>query len=208
MNKKYLRRYTDLPALIYLLREKKITLLDPRSWDDRNDSHYLSLYKDKKKIKSILALCFTQASENYHHWRVFAPGSSGVSIKFKRAELIQIFENHSGIKTRKVEYMKLKEIREKNLTADHLPFIKRYAFETEVEFRVIFESIKSNLYKKDIPIPLSCIAKITLSPWVHRSLSKHVIEVLKTIDGCENIEIIRSTLLDNAEWKGIGGSAA
>jgi len=208
MSKKYLRRYTDLPALIYLLREKKITLLDPRSWDDSNDSHYLSLYKNQKKLKSLLVLCFTQESETYHHWRVFAAGSSGVCIRFKRTELIQIFKNHGGVRTGEVEYLKLKEIRNKKPTTDQLPFIKRYAFEDEDEFRVIFESIKSDLPKKDISIPLSCIARITLSPWAHTSLIKHVKEVLKTIDDCGNIEIVRSTLVDNEEWKRIGGSVA
>jgi hypothetical protein len=38
MSEDYLRRYTDLTALIYLLHQRKITLLDPSSWDDKNDS--------------------------------------------------------------------------------------------------------------------------------------------------------------------------
>ncbi len=53
MSGKYLRRYTDIPALIYLLSERKITLLDPQSWDDSNDSYYLSLYREKKNLKSV-----------------------------------------------------------------------------------------------------------------------------------------------------------
>jgi hypothetical protein len=60
MSGDYLRRYTDLTALIYLLRKRKLTLLDPSSWDDSNDSHYLTLYKEKRKLKSVLALCFMQ----------------------------------------------------------------------------------------------------------------------------------------------------
>jgi hypothetical protein len=44
MSEDYLRRYTDLTALIYLLHKRKITLLDPASWDDKNDSFYLSKY--------------------------------------------------------------------------------------------------------------------------------------------------------------------
>jgi hypothetical protein len=46
MSGDYLRRYTDLTALIYLLRKRKLTLLDPSSWDDSNDSYYLTLYKE------------------------------------------------------------------------------------------------------------------------------------------------------------------
>ena len=33
MSGDYLRRYTDLTGLIYLLRKRKLTLLDPSSWD-------------------------------------------------------------------------------------------------------------------------------------------------------------------------------
>ncbi len=77
MREAFLRRYTDLPALIYLLNERKITLLDPKSWDDQNDAYFLALYKEKKNLRSVLALCFSQAPETYHHWRVFASGSSG-----------------------------------------------------------------------------------------------------------------------------------
>jgi hypothetical protein len=70
------------------LKEKKITLLDPRSWDDSNDSYYLKLYQEKKGLQSVLALCFTRASETYHHWRIFADGSSGVCISFRRDKLL------------------------------------------------------------------------------------------------------------------------
>jgi len=205
MKKKFLRRYTNLPALIYLLRKKKITLLDPNFWDDSNDSHYLSVYKRKEGLKTLLALCFTQVPETYHHWRVFAAGSSGVCIKFKRTKLIKAVEKIGGVRTSEVEYLKLKEIRSRKPTINQLPFIKRNAFGDEAEFRVIFESSKSDLAKKDIPIPLSCIDKITLSPWAHKSLNDHVKKILIGIDGCKNIKIVKSTLVSNNEWKRIGG---
>jgi len=86
MSERHLRRYTNIPALIYLLRKRSITLLDPRSWTDSNDSYYLTLYRDKKSLKSVLALCFTEVNETYHHWSVFAAGSSGICIRFKRSQ--------------------------------------------------------------------------------------------------------------------------
>ena len=119
----YLRRYTDIPALIYLLTEQKITLLDPESWDDSNDSHYLALYRDKKKLKSVLALCFTQANETYHHWRVFAGGASGVCIRFKRSELLSATKKRAGLRTGSVTYLTLGKIRHKRLATQRLPFL-------------------------------------------------------------------------------------
>lgn len=188
-----------------MLKEKKITLLDPTSWDDSNDSHYLSVYKSRKGLKTLLALCFTQVAETYHHWKVFADGSSGICIKFKRADLISSVEKYAGVKTGEVEYLTLREARRRKPTIDELPFIKRHAFEDEDEFRVIFESSDSISTKKDIPIPLASIVRITLSPWAHPTLTKYVKEILKSISGCKNLEIVRSTLIGNNEWKSIGG---
>lgn len=207
MSNTYLRRYTDIPALLYLLNERKITLLDPESWDDSNDSHYLALYREKMDLKSVLVLCFTQANETYHHWRVFANGSSGVCIRFKRAELLEIVKAQPSIRTEPVKYRTLPEIRRKTPVMRELPFLKRYAFEQEDEFRIVYESKTEKNPTLDIAIPLSCIERITLSPWVPRALSRHIKRTLKSIKGCSNLEIARSTLIGNEEWKKLGESA-
>jgi hypothetical protein len=207
MSGDYLRRYTDLTALIYLLRKRKLTLLDPSSWDDSNDSHYLTLYKEKRKLKSVLALCFMQTDERYHHWSVFAPGASGVCIKFKRDELLAAVGKHAHVHMKSVTYLKLNEIRRKNLKVPELPFLKRHAFEHEYEFRMIYTSKADKLSSLDIAVPLSCIEKITLSPWMHPSLSSYVKETLRAIRGCRDLDIVRSTLIGNAEWKSLGEDA-
>ena len=54
----YLRRYTDLPALLRLLTDKQLTLLDPKDGDDRNDAFFMSLYKERKKLKMVLPSAF------------------------------------------------------------------------------------------------------------------------------------------------------
>jgi hypothetical protein len=203
----FLRRYTDMPALLYLLNERKITLLDPASWPDSNDSHYLELYQKKMGLESVLALCFTQAHETYHHWRVFANGSSGVYIRFRRAELLKIIRAQPSIRTGTVKYLTLPEMRQKTLAIRDLPFLKRYAFEQEEEFRIIYESKTAIKPTLDITIPLSCIERITLSPWLPHLLSRHIKQTLKSIKGCSELEIVRSTLIGNEEWKKLGRSA-
>lgn len=204
MTSKYLRRYTDLPALIYLLNERKLTLLDPQSWDDSNDSHYLGLYREKRNLKSLLAVCFTQVDETYHHWRVFAPGPGGVCIRFIREKLLKAVKPRSDLRTRRVKYLKLAELRAEILKVRDLPFLKRYAFEHENEFRMIYESRAKRLLKVDIDIPLSSIDRITLSPWIDRDLSYHVKTLIRSIQGCSGLSIMRSTLIGNEEWKNLG----
>jgi hypothetical protein len=203
MSAQYLRRYTDLAALIYLLTERKITLLDPRSWDDSNDSHYLRTYRNKKRLKSVLALCFTQASERYHHWRVFTSGSSGVRIRFRRSELLSAIRRMQNVQARRVEYLTLPELRRKAPDTQDLPFLKRYPFTDEREFRIIWESETMKMHALDILIPLSCIDEIILSPWLPHALSGNIRRLLRRIPGCGKLKIARSTLISNEEWKNL-----
>jgi hypothetical protein len=204
---KLLRRYTNLPALIYLLNERKITLLDPESWDDQNDSYFLTLYREKQSLKSVLALCFTETSETYHHWRVFADGGSGICIRFRRDQLLTAVRKQAGIRTGRVRYLTLGEIRKKKLKNDELPFLKRYPYEDEREFRVIYESKASKVPLLDIPIPLSCIDRVTLSPWMPSVMTRHLRNTIHAIDGCKNLKVVRSTLVSNEEWKDLGEAA-
>ncbi len=204
----FLRRYTDVPALLYLLQNKKLTMLDPSSWDDQNDALYLSEYKKKKNLKSLLALCFTEATETYHHWKVFAGGSSGVCIKFLRDQLLNELSKTNGLRKEKIIYLPLAKIRKKKPTIDELPFIKRYGFQDELEYRIIYES-ESKLFKtKDIKIPLSCIDRITLSPWIPKKLSNSLKETIKSFTNGSEITVVKSTLVSNEEWKTIGRGAS
>ncbi|NDQ55555.1 MAG: DUF2971 domain-containing protein [Acidipila sp.] len=207
MSERYLRRYTNIPALIYALRQRAISLLDPQSWEDSNDSHYLALYREKKHLKSLLALCFTQATEKYHHWRVFAGGSSGVCVRFNRPQLLKIAMKQEGLTAGTVLYRKLAVIREKTPAIQELPFLKRSGFEDENEFRMIYESETLGLRKLDIPIHLSSIDRIKLSPWIPRSLALDLRELLKSTEGCGRLKIVRSTLIGNEEWKTLGEKA-
>lgn len=170
--------------------------------------NYLSLYKQRKKLQTVLALCFTSCSETYHHWRAFASGSGGVCIRFHRAALLKALRSRAGLRTGKVKYLTLAAIRKKQFTVQQLPFLKRYAFGPEKEYRVVFESADVALPSLNIGIPLSAIHRITLSPWIHPALSPDVKRTIKSIKGCSNLEVVGSTLLGNTEWKNHGESAA
>jgi hypothetical protein len=207
MSAKFLRRYTDLPALFYLLSERKITLLDPSSWDDSNDAHYMDLYCEKKGLKCVLAVCFTQANETYHHWRVFASGSSGVCVRFSKPELINAVKRQPGLKAKSVRYLTRRKTHGMRMKTEDLPFLKRYPFKQENEFRIIYESRVEKLPTLDVAIPLSCIHRITVSPWMHYSLFRHLKGTIRSINGCNALEVVRSTLIGNQEWKNLGESA-
>lgn len=202
-----LRRYTDLPALLHMLTSRQITLLDPKTWDDKNDSFFMSLYKERKKLKTLLALCFSQTTETYHHWRVFSSGPAGVCIVFKRDALINHLEGVPGTLTKDVRYATLADARKSGLTTDELPFVKRQGFRPEREFRAVYTDAKNEHPSLNVPIDLSCIERISLSPWMHSSLRNSTALAINSIQGCETLKVSRSTLISNEQWKKLGRDA-
>ena len=206
ITKNFLRRYTNLPSLIHILSTQTLTFLDPGSWDDRNDSYFMQLYKDNRSLKTLLALCFSQETETYHHWRVFADGSSGICITFRKKELLDALETTSEIRHGEVEYLKLADLSSHNPKSKRLPFLKRAPFQHEAEFRIVYESKEISLPFVPVDIPLECIDRITLSPWMPKSISDAVKEVLVKIPTGSNLTVSRSTLIQNDTWTNFGRS--
>lgn len=204
VTKNFLRRYTNLPVVIRMLKTGKITFLDPATWDDKNDSYFMELYKDARHLRTLLALCFSQETETYHHWRVFADGPSGVCVSFKKQELIAAVQRRRGVTVREVSYLRLNDLESRTRKIDNLPFLKRAPFEAEREFRFIFTSRRDEYDALDVDIPLACIDRIYLSPWMPAPLADSVKEVLNDIAGPKQFRISRSTLIQNDTWANYG----
>lgn len=202
-----LRRYTDLPALLHILTSRQITLLDPSFWDDKNDAHFMAVYKQRKKLKSLLALCFSEASETYHHWRVFSGNPAGVCIIFDKNRLLEDISQVPQVSSGSMNYLTMNEARRKSFQVDELPFVKRYAYKAEREFRALYASPTDETPSLDLPIRLSSISRISLSPWMHTSLSKSSASAIRAINGCEKLRVSRSTLISNEQWKKLANSA-
>jgi hypothetical protein len=202
-----IHRYTDLPGLLYLLHQKKITLLDPMTWDDTNDSHFLKIYKREKKLNCLSALCFSEAEETYHHWRVFAGGSGGVRITFLRQPLLDLLSKVPGIRHRKVKYELINNVRKSKPQVQDLPFLKRYPYQHEDEYRFIYESVNEKQRAVDIDLPLRLIRTVTLSPWMNKNVAGAVKKAIKCIPDCRTLKISRSTLIGNDEWMAFGDRA-
>lgn len=196
------RRYTNLASLIHILHTRSITLLNPATWDDRNDSYFMSEYKRIKKAKSVLALCFANKQETYHHWRVFSHGSDGVCIEFDRDKLLWSFEDETNIMQGFMKYRYITDLNLlKNLTVDDLPFQKRAPYRDEGEYRIVYTDMDSVVQYKQFDIDLDCINKIVLSPWMAKTVATSVTRSLRLIPSCADMSITSSTLVDNERWK-------
>lgn len=193
-----------------MLNQERLTLRDPQRWSDTNDSYYLELYRKKMGLSSVLALCFTQSNERFHHWEAFGnrkDETDRVKIKFKRRALIEAIKLEPRLKYGEIQYFKISDIKARLLKKEELPFIKRWGYNHEREFRIIYESTEQEPSTFDFHVPLSCIEKITLSPWLSYSDFKMLQNELRRIKNCSELKIERSTLIGSKEWKKYGERA-
>jgi hypothetical protein len=197
----FLKRYTDLPFLFDYLRTKELALLSPRSWDDKNDSHYIEVYAQSKGCTGTYALCLTEATETYHHWKVFTSGASGVCLEFDKDALLSCATKVSGLRAEAVHYRTMGEIRKLDLKQEQLPFLKRKAFCDESEFRFFLANNDTSNSVIRFHVPASAIRRIMLSPWIPVAVANRVKESVQSMIGCKSIKISRSSLVDNEKWK-------
>lgn len=196
-----LSRYTELPFLLEFLRAKEVVLRSPRHWDDKNDAFYLDAYARVQGLPSILVLCLTEAHETYHHWKVFAPGSSGMCIVFKKERFVDWVKAHPQLRAGPVRYRTLADMRGAGPAMEELPFLKRQAFADEKEFRIFSVPAAAGGGPLRVPMPLSVIDRIVINPWLPKAVAEHVKAAIKGLEGCKSLKVYRSTLVDNEAWK-------
>lgn len=209
MDSNTIKRYTNLASLVSILQNKELTFLSPTTWEDKNDSHYLINFCNRKGFESLYALCFTTANETAHHWRTFCPGSDGVCVRFRRDEFVGWLKTHDEIIHGQVKYKLIEDVESEDFTVNELPFFKRNQFRNEEEYRVLY-TVKERKAQKSrhnppavlsIPFELSLIQEITLSNSLPSGLRLPLVNLLHSIKDCANIRIRRSTLNDNKRWK-------
>lgn len=195
-----LRRYTTLESALHILQNKALTLLTPNSWDDTVDRNLMAAYQRRKRLKSVLALCFSRTNETYHHWRVFTDGRSGVCIVFERARL-ELEAAKSGVITKSITYKRIAEDRAKPATTAGLPFTKRYAFRDEKEVRMLYTSFDEDLKTRLVPIPVAAIEVLILNPWMPDTLVKGIKAVVHRDPDFSVLEVRKSALFDSPYWR-------
>jgi hypothetical protein len=198
---KFLNRFTTLPVLLDLLQRKKLTLLDPKLWDDKNDSEVILEYKKRKGIKNLFALCLSYGDETVHHWKSFSNGPSGCVIEFDAKKLFFILSQIPNLRHGKVEYKKIADIEDRNIELDinQMPFIKRWPYRCEEEYRIIAEKNSKDTFF-EIDIPLDIITKITISQLMQEPIYNTIKSYLKDLRGNPDSRISRSTLYENKRW--------
>lgn len=200
-----IRRYMPIAAVIDMLRHRQFVLLDPATWDDRNDRYFMELYRQGRQLGGLYAACAATCFETYHHWRVFTSSADGACVEIYREPLEHALSGMAEVRFGEIDYLKLDEVEQ--LTQAHLnnlPFVKRIAFEPEKEYRIIVESSQPQEPTIAIQIPIAWVARILLNPWLPKRVADSVKATLKEIDGCSRLTVERSHLIENSRWKRAG----
>jgi len=198
-----LRRYADILSIADMLQNKRLTLLSPAKWADQNDSHSLEVYRRRVGVDHVVALCLTEAAETYHHWQVFSGHGHGACVVFDKPALLARLAKSSELITGKVRYESLAYVeKHKPLPTDELPFVKRYAFRDEKEFRVI--ALLDDLLGAstlNVSIDLSVVTQVIFSPLAPRPLLETMKGILSGLEGCGHIKFSHSRPTNNLAWR-------
>lgn len=146
-----------------MLERRRLTLVNTDSWEDRNDACYMTEHIKKRRLKSIMALCFTKGPETFHHWKVYAGNPGGVCVYFDEAGLRGDLSREEGVTMHNVLYLSTKECRRANPGPEMLPFLKRRHFSDEREYRVVYVSDRRAKVKVFRLRP-EVILRVVLSP--------------------------------------------
>ena len=196
-------RYTSMASALDILFYNRITLLNPSTWDDKNDTYFLERYRRSLGDESKLsALCFTTASETFHHWKVFTTGDSGICIEFNRDRLVSLTSDFGSVNTGDVNYFKYNDLKVlENSDRDKLPSLKRVGFGDEREWRIISRSVSISDHVSFLPISPDFVNKIVLSPFMPEQLVATTKRVIRSVEGYSRVRIDVSRLTDSNFWK-------
>ena len=194
-------RFTTIPVLLDMLTRKKLVLLDPATWDDKNDSAIMEAYRSRQGVEKLFALCCSYGDETIHHWKTFSDGISGCRVKFAPKKLFDLLDTVDGVNYGPVKYRKMRKLKAGMIAVQDIPFTKRWPYRCEAEFRIIWEgSTPNNCF--EIDFDLSIIQRITVSQRMPEQIHTTIRELLRGAFKDPTKRISQSTLYRNDIWIG------
>jgi len=193
-----LNRFTTIEKMLGIVRTEEILMSDPSYWEDRNDALLMELYQAKKHLAALYAVCFTQGDETIYHWSAFTQKSEACCIEYFADDVIAEYSAKPGWTARAIEYVKINEMKHKVKEIGQIPFVKRYPYRNEDEFRIIFES-SVPVKRPSLKISRRKIRKIT----INQHLPVEIFDMIKKSIELEwAIDVRRSTVVKNDRWIG------
>jgi len=201
---KFIHRYMDLPELIYCLQNNVVILGNPLNWDDKNDYFLIGQYVEHHSLNNLFVSCFTTFCDAYHFWKIYASSATGICVTYDTTKIIDAINNDSQSKEfrfDKVKYESMSDLSKREVPIEDYPFIKRVAYKSEEEYRLIFSS-KNAIPYRTIKVN-DAISKIVLSPKIRDIYSNEYIKLICSNKNIQESQIHKSTILESDRWKQI-----
>lgn len=199
---RWLKKYTNLKHLEYILKEKKLYLGAPHEWDDQNDGVCIQLFTELRDIKyRIRATCLTSSPDRFHFWDIYGGRKNGVCLWFDRDKLVGDINNDSTLISNFVEYRSSSDLN--NILPEQLPFLKREQYRDECEFRVMRTKELQGNDDSKFAFSSFSLKKIYLNPWLNASTNAaKKMEIggwLKEV-GLDDVEVKQNRSLLYEKW--------
>lgn len=197
-----LRRYTDVLSVLDIVVNRRITLLTPSNWTDRNDREGMDLFAKEMGAMVAYAYCMTGAKETSHHWKVFADTGHGARVIFRRTSLLNGLKNKPNILRGPVIYRKHADLATlAPIPTESLPFLKREVFSDEREYRLVATApdfLASGSLA--VGIKLDWIERIVFASNIPLPLVETLETVIRAQDGCAALKLHFSRMPENQVW--------
>ena len=203
---KSIYRFMRFEYLLDLIKNRRLPLINPSEWEDKNDIFASKLSCRDNEVVGIC--CFTLSKSNsIYRWSKMAPNNLCVRVEF----------DINKIKARLSQKMVMKKVRYKSIdnlkpnvikTIKDCAFVKSKPFEQEKEIRIVTyqslvdENIKIVDYLRELPSDV--IKGIRFSPFLSHELFLLVKELLRkylTANNWKGVNISQSRILNKEKWQ-------
>lgn len=195
-----LYRYTQLRHALTLLRTKRIAMREPSGWEDKNDQTVIDMYRARRGSELVRVLCMTSTPDTYHHWKLYGKDNSAVAIVFNRTILNEWAKRITGLQLRSVRYVKLNDIDDEHIELHDLPFIKRWGYRSEKEWRLLYEARNPNLFS-ELDLPVDALMRVVINPWVSGDELRAIEVKLRSAWGSDELSISQTQMIDCKRWQ-------
>lgn len=115
-------------------------------------------------------------------------------IHFRRAGFKTAMQA-ANVKVNKMTYLKLGQLEVGTFPVEEPPFLKRIALEDEGEIRAVYENKAREQELKQVDIDFSIIEKVTLNPWMPKSVADSVRTTIESLRKAADFTVTQSSLV-------------
>ncbi len=196
----FFRKYMPLGRALDTLKQG-MYLAHPEKWADGNDKVCAQRYTEIFK-KSVRAICVTEGTEKYHHWRSYNEPGLMVALLLSKKAFIAQWDAlaSSGYQTRHapVRYFPIRRATE--IAPENFVFSKFNGYESEQEYRFVAMADRLEGLPQRLPLSSDAVKGIIVNPWADNDLVEAIRIAVNAISPFASASVTKSTVLGKDKW--------